>query len=151
MDDPPADGVANAALTARLGELDAADHYFATDAQSCENSTSSMFNVWMADWFLDDVRFARLFLTNARWDSVIYTPAIPHLLETAQIPTRVDTEPRAGFARPGWIRTSLPKIGSQPAQEVEIRFPSYDSAGHMVAVSQGADLADDVEQWLGTL
>ena len=148
--DPSADGVANAAIAARLGELDPEDHYFATEAPSCDNTMNSMWNGWMGNWFLDDLRSARLFLTNARWDSVIYTPAIPYLLQKAQIPTRVDTDPRAGFARPGWIRIALPEIGSEPAQEVEIRFPGYDSAGHMVAASQGPELADDVEQWLGT-
>jgi serine carboxypeptidase len=149
--DPSADDAANRAIAARLGALTTGDYYFATAAPSCTNTANALQDGAMGDWFLDDLRSARLFLTHARWDGAIYVPAIPYALQQANIPTRVDTDPRTGFARPGWIRISIADEGSSPAAEVEVRYPSYDSSGHMVAVSQGADLADDVEQWLGAL
>jgi hypothetical protein len=103
------------------------------------------------DWFLDDLASMKLFLTHARWDGIDYMPAIPLVLQEVGIPTTVDTQPRPGYARPGWIDVMLPSRDGQPAQPIEIRYPSYENSGHMVATCQGADLADDVEQWLGAL
>ena len=107
-----------------------------------------LMSIEMGYWFLDDLRHARLFLTHARWDGVIYTPAIPYVLEQAAIHVTTDTAPRAGVARPGWLRFDVPASDGEPKHPVEVRFPSYDDSGHMVAVTQGTDLADDAEAWL---
>ncbi len=139
---------ANARLSTRLGDLASGDLYLSTDAPSCAQTGYVEQNTSMAYWFLDALRYGRAFLTHARWDGVIYTPAIPHVFEQGGVPTHIDTAPRPGVARPGWIALTLPKSGHLPKKPVEIRFPSYDAAGHMVAVSQGSALADDVEQWL---
>jgi Serine carboxypeptidase len=147
-DDYPAEVAANAELSTHLGALGADDHYYSTMLMSCDSATRDEQSVNMGYWFLDDLAYAHLFLTHARWDGVIYTPSIPYVFQQAGVPVTIDTTPRPGYARPGWIDISLPAQGSLPASDVEIRYPSYDSAGHMVAVSQGGDLADDVEQWL---
>jgi hypothetical protein len=94
------------------------------------------------------LRFSRLFITNARYDRVIHTPGIPVLLHDGGLPTEVDREPRSGVDRPGWFRVELPATGTDSERTVEVRLPAYDDAGHMVTVRQGADLADDVAQWL---
>jgi hypothetical protein len=143
-----ADQTANTLLAAHLGALEKDDAYVATMGPACTATTQALDAVDMGFWFLDDLLYARLFLTHARWDGVIYTPSIPYVLENAGIHTTVDTAPRAGFARPGWIRFTDETADGKTKVPVEIRFPSYDDSGHMVAVTQGSDLAADAEQWL---
>lgn len=78
----------------------------------------------------------------------IYAAAIPAALEQAGLGGAIDSMPRPGVERPGWFTVSLPAAGDLPAQTVEVRFPPYDKSGHMVAASQPAELAADVEAWL---
>ena len=85
----------------------------------------------------------RTFISDARYDAVIYSPAIPATLQQAGTVV-VDDTPRAGVARPGWFTVMLDGTGPKP---IEVRFPVYDSAGHFVSVGQPQDLRDDVAAW----
>jgi len=99
--------------------------------------------------FIENLRTVRTFITDARYDLAIYAPAIPAILQDMGLGGAIDTSPRPGVARPGWVRVNLPaEDGGGPGTTVEVRFPSYDNSGHEVAVTQPADLAADVEGWL---
>ena len=86
--------------------------------------------------------YAKAFITNARYDALIYTPAIPEIMKTyAHIDVTVDNT-RGASARPGTISVALSN-GSR----AEIRFPKYES-GHMVTVTAGAAFAADLTEWM---
>jgi len=138
-----------AAFVSRFGALGPEDAYWSGVECACSGYIPTQDGT-AASWFIPVLLTSRLFITNARYDAVIYSPAIPYILQhDAQLATTIDTTPQAGVARPGWIHVTLPTDAG--TSHVEIRFPSYTSSGHMVAVSQGADLADDVEAWLASL
>jgi hypothetical protein len=129
------------ALAPTFGALRSGDYYWTPEAPSCVLNTS----VLMANrWFEAAMRAGgRMFMTNARYDAFVHTPAIVKFLERADwAAVTVDREPRPGVARPGWVRVS--PSGSAP---MEIRFPTYD-AGHMVTVSAAAELAEDLAAWV---
>jgi hypothetical protein len=134
------------ALTSTLGLLASGDAYFAP-GPACGGGLqdSSLDNT-----FLDVVRFVRVLITNAKYDRAIYGPALVSSIETADGVTNVvvDTAPRAAEARPGWLRFRVPAKFGSPAADVEIRYPPYDSSGHMVTATQAADFAADLTDWL---
>jgi hypothetical protein len=133
----------------RFGVLPWLDDYFPKVEDGCGgplNPAVESLEPWQS--LPEILRFSRLFLTNARYDMVIHTPSIPVLLDEAGFPAMVDMSPREGEARPGRIRVTLSAMDTEPAKNIEIRFPTYDDSGHMVSVTQGGDLADDVSAWL---
>jgi len=137
---------AESTFVGRFGTLGPHDSYW-----TALNATCPGYDPYLdpepQTWLYPVIAKARLFITNARYDPIVYSPAIPWMLTNiGNTPAAIDTTPQAGVARPGWIHVTIPHDAS--AQEVTIRFPSYDSSGHQVAVTQGADLADDVEAWL---
>jgi hypothetical protein len=101
--------------------------------------------------FLNDVLYVKTFITNARYDTVVWSPAISPALAayTSLVASSIfDVAPRPGIDRPGWIRvTYLPSV-ADPASR-EIRFPPYALAGHPVSIRQPAELIADVTQWYG--
>jgi hypothetical protein len=131
----------DATLTSELGPLAAGDGYFGVQGATCDVAPATT-------PFLDNLRWVRTFITNARYDLVIYAPAIPAAMTALGVPTQFVTAARPGVSRPGWLEASLPPSGDAKAASVEIRFPTYDQAGHAVATRQGADLAADVQAWL---
>jgi hypothetical protein len=88
----------------------------------------------------------RTFISDARYDSVIYAPAIPLLLQQVATVVR-DTSPRPGVARPGWFTVTFPE-GRGVAPAIEVRFPPYDDSGHFIAVAEPQHLHDDVAAWM---
>jgi hypothetical protein len=138
---------AESAFSRRFGALGPNDSYWTALDPTCpgyEPYTDETPQTWLYPVLLH----SRLFITNARYDPVVYSPAIPYMLtKYGQTPATIDTTPQPGVARPGWIHVSLTAAGGTPT-DVTIRFPSYDSSGHQVAVTQGAELADDIEAWL---
>jgi len=104
----------------------------------------------LLDTFIANLRYVRTFITNARYDPVVYAPAIPYLVKQQGFGGNVDSAARPGVARPGWFTVDLPlrtSANPEPAKTVEVRFPSYTNSGHVVAVQQPGDLASDVEAW----
>jgi len=139
-------GPAESSFVAQFGPLSTGDTYWTADDPTCPSYNPTMDGASDA-WIYQVLLQSRLFITNARYDDVIYTPAIPYVLSTeGMTPASIDTSPRAGVARPGWIHVSIPTDAG--TNDIEIRFPTYVSSGHMVAVTQAADLADDIEAWL---
>jgi hypothetical protein len=134
---------ANAALTSALGALGPNDAYLVQPGDQCITPPDLPHST-VSDTFVRNLRPVRTFITNARSDLIIYTPAIPAVFAHGGWGGAIDTSPRDGVARPGCF-TVTPPDGDGP---IEVRFPPYVASGHMVAVTQPADLADDVEAWL---
>jgi hypothetical protein len=137
-----AEDLLNLALTLQLGTLAPGDEYFALWSNACGGSSPE----YAA--FIANLRTVRTFITDARYDPAIYAPAIPAALKAMGLGGTIDTAPRPGVARPGWFSVNLPASDGAAATTVEVRFPPYVDSGHMVAVSQPADLAADVEAWI---
>jgi hypothetical protein len=131
---------------ARFGPLETDDQYLSYETSSCGFGATSDERIF--PWFLELLPLTRFFLTNARYDLAIHTPAIVELLRQRNRTVTVDDAPRANVDRPGWIRLTLtrPESGQK---EVAIRYPLYADSGHAVTIAQGAELADDVRDWLG--
>lgn len=104
--------------------------------------------------FLKNVAWVHTFVTNAKYDLIVYGPAIPpalamhtEILEKVEqpMPTIVNN------LRPGVIHlqyrnsafADMPNIGSR-----SIRFPFYNNSSHAVSLTQPEELFSDVRTWL---
>jgi Serine carboxypeptidase len=137
---------ANASLTSALGQLNPADSYYTWPGQQCRWAAYD-FDESGAP-FVANLRHVRTLITHARWDFVVYAPAIPAVLQQQGFPVTIDSNPRPGIARPGWFDVTLQPTSNDPVVTIEVRFPLYDQAGHEVTVMQPMDFADDVRAWL---
>jgi hypothetical protein len=140
----------NSAWATQLGALQPADRYLVCPATACPVDESAMATgPGSEDAFLANLQGGvRAFISHARYDGVIYAPAIPAALERVATVT-IDTAPRAGAARPGWFTVRFPEdAGVAAAPAIEVRFPPYDSSGHYVAIGQPQALHDDVAAWI---
>jgi len=105
--------------------------------------------------FLENAAWVETFSTNAAWDSVVYTAAMPGALalHTDMLSGVVlDSAGPPGVARPGRIVLNyLPSIipGSAVASRT-IRFPGYLWSGHAVTMTQPMEMLDDVVEWLAS-
>jgi hypothetical protein len=133
---------ANAALTTLLGALGTQDAYVALFGSQCPTPADWM-DPAVADLFVENMLSVRTFITHARYDQVVYTPAIPGAFQNAGWTVVVESAPRAGVVNPGWF-----KVTDTMGHSTEVRWPPYDSSGHMVAMTEGAELATDVQGWL---
>jgi hypothetical protein len=116
-------------LRVSMGELGTRDAYFLPYGQPCADFLGDE-NTLLA--FKDVLTRTKTFITNARWDSVVYTEALPALLEL-----ELDLSLPEGAERSGVLHGN----GTQ------IRFPTYES-GHMVTMNAPAKLSADVHAWL---
>jgi hypothetical protein len=145
--DTPATQATNAALTAALGPLAPGDRYLVYPSTACPTGASLAEGAGAGNEFVANLRDGvRTFISDARYDSVIYSPAIPAVLQEVGTVT-MDTAPRPGVARPGWFRVSFPQNGA-PGPALEVRFPPYVDSGHFVTVAEPQHLHDDVAAWL---
>jgi Serine carboxypeptidase len=103
--------------------------------------------------FLENAAWVETFATNAAWDSVVYTAALPGALALhTDVLSGVQTDAAwpPGSARPGRIvLTYLP--GSLPGSPVTtrtVRFPGYSWSGHAVTMTEPLEILDDVIEWL---
>jgi hypothetical protein len=103
--------------------------------------------------FLADLVYVNTFITNAKYDTVVWSPAIAPALATYTdlvSSSIIDVAARTGIERPGWIKvTYLQGVIPSPNTR-EIRFPSYAEGGHMVSVRDPVHLLADVMQWYRT-
>lgn len=122
-----------------LGPLEEDDHYYHDLGGACPWTPS---NIEPGNQFLQVLPFAKAFITNARYDALIYTPAIPEIMKTyAKLDVVVESTGGAS-ARPGVI-----SVGLTNGTRAKIRFPRYDS-GHMVTVTQGAAFSADLTEFM---
>jgi hypothetical protein len=105
--------------------------------------------------FLENVAHVETFITNAKYDLVVYSNAIPPALALHnEILENVvhDTGPYPGEERPGWIILNYrPGVfpHSPDLQTRFIRFPLYAASGHPVTVTEPVEFFTDVYEWLG--
>ncbi len=94
--------------------------------------------------FLEDALAVRFFVTNAAFDPVIWTPALPEALAmyTDEIAgVHVDGEALTLEYAPG-------AFGLAAGVERELRFVPYGDSGHSVSLHEPSKLAADVRAWL---
>ncbi len=135
----PAPEGAQAPFEAALGALGPGDYYWGDLVNAC--------GYWLGDVktasaFLGGLVRTRTFVTRAHYDGAVYSPALPSFLDLSGADVALDDAPRPGVARPGWIT-----IAFETGEDVEIRFPPYES-GHMVSMTAAHELSQDVEAWL---
>jgi hypothetical protein len=96
--------------------------------------------------FLSNLLSVRTFVTNAPNDIAIYTPAFAAALEAQSdevLEASIDASPDGTSERPGRLRVRF-----QGGAERTVRFPRYDTSGHVVTLDQPVELAADIEAWL---
>jgi hypothetical protein len=128
------------ALRAELGELELDDAYWLAYGPQCYGLLG---NRRVVEAFFDIATRTRLLLTNAHYDGVVYTKALPDYLASFGYDVVLDEAAPAGAARPGLLRWT------SPSGPVEVRFPAYE-AGHTVTASAGRALGEDIESWFFT-
>jgi hypothetical protein len=136
----PAIAADERALRARLGQLGQGDAYFID--QSTLRCGHFLGDAGSAEMLWEELPRTNAFITNARYDSVVYSPEIPKIFALGNAAVTVDDVSPAGAARPGAILIVPPA-----APPISIRFPRYES-GHEVTMYAGAELGEDVEAWL---
>jgi pimeloyl-ACP methyl ester carboxylesterase len=148
-------GPRTTAWTSAYGELPEYDRYYVAandDARSaCAYSYPSAISALS---FLQNVQWVKTLVTRAMLDGVIVADAVPAtLLQFSRVALKsqfvtditVDLAPRPGVTRSGWFKIQYaPAAGSTESVTREIRFPTYENAGHVVSISQPRELLEDV-------
>ncbi|MFO0616217.1 MAG: hypothetical protein U0414_26725 [Polyangiaceae bacterium] len=138
LDDPAALATAEAPLRAVLGELGPKDAYWEPLQGVCHPTLG---DVNTANALLRLLPHLHTFVTNARYDSVVYTEAIGPLFDQGTTYT-VTLEPTpASASRPGELHFV------DDAKDFRVRFPTYE-AGHEVTVSAWKEFGADLREWL---
>lgn len=139
-----------AALRGKLGDLGADDAYWMPYAPACQGGEIGEItgDQRTAIAFLRLLRRTATFITDARFDGVVYSEGLPALFGMASLDVTIDRTVPAGAARPGELRFHNyvdPETGA--TLPLSIRFPLYD-AYHEVSVGAPVPFAEDVEAWL---
>ncbi len=103
--------------------------------------------------FLENAAWVETFATNAAWDSVAYTPAVPEALALHTDILSGAQLDRAGpphAARPGQIVLAYrpATVAGFSGASRTVRFPSYVRSGHAVTMTEAAEMLQDVIDWL---
>lgn len=141
---------ADTALSGLVGALQPHDAYLMEPSSACATPFNVVFSqIGSGDEFLYNVRDGvSTFITDSRYDTVIYSPAIPAFIKQYTNDTvSTDAVPDSGTERPGGFTVTFP-LGDGGSQSADVRFPGYLSSGHMVAVTQAQDFHDDVVAWI---
>jgi len=103
--------------------------------------------------FLENTAWVETFATNAAFDIVVFTPALPEALglhTTILSRSEFDASGPSGAARPGRIILTY-RSGAVPGSTVTsrtIRFPRYSQSGHGVTLTESQEMLEDVINWL---
>lgn len=141
-------------MSSTFGALTSADNYFVVLNSTVLGGYSTTSRTWhdstLGVSFLDDLAYVSTFITNAKYDMVVWTPAIAPASRsfTGLVASAVlDSAPRTGITRPGWIDVTYVAGAIAGVTTREIRFPSYANGGHTVSLGDPANLLADVMQW----
>ncbi|WP_438026629.1 S10 family serine carboxypeptidase-like protein [Sorangium sp. So ce233] len=127
------------ALRAELGRLGADDAYWLPEGLPCQGYLGDHGSLRA---FGEVLPHTATFITNARYDAVVYTEALPvFFAERSIYEVEIDMSLPAGAARPGVVRLTSDEA------DIALRFPTY-ASGHAVSVSAPRELAEDVAAWL---
>lgn len=127
----------NEVLTTRIGPLGEGDRYYDDYARRCAVDLNEV----DPTFFLEALLTLPVFITDAKFDSVVRTHFIFDLLAERGFP--VATEP-------GHRLVTLTPSDTQPTRVVSVRVAPYD-AGHMVPETQPVAFANDVRAWLAEI
>ncbi len=109
------------------------------------------YDTMYGEMFLYSIRYVKTFVTRAAYDIVIYAPAIPEALcKHTDLVLECDYQPGESDPRRGTIRFSYLSDAFGPEEgpaEATVLFPSYDSSGHPVEVTEPDLLLQDVMDW----
>jgi pimeloyl-ACP methyl ester carboxylesterase len=152
-------GPVSTAWSTAYGELPPHDRYYIVSNTEARFANDFIAPSAIASWvFLQNTQWVNTLITRAMLDSVIVADAVPATLLTFSLESlggefvtdiTVDLAPRAGVARPGWFKvTYAPEAGSTVPLVREVRFPTYDNAGHVVSISQPRELLEDVASFV---
>ena len=113
--------------------------------------------------FLDNISIVDTFMTDAKCDLVVYSPALPKQFDPAiggrynDIVKDVDSQrgrvEMNGTCTDGFIEIDFkPEFlvgkGSIKSNSRKIHWPHYETSGHSVSSTQPKKFRDDVEKWL---
>lgn len=126
-----------APLRAALGELGPDDTYWETFQVAC----GDMGDTDTANVLLRLLPSLRTFITNARYDAVVYTEAIAPIFATTGYDVTIDLTAPVAAERPGEMHF----VSAE--RDFRVRFPTYE-AGHEVTVSAWQPFGEDLEAWL---
>ncbi|HEY4116550.1 MAG TPA: hypothetical protein VGM56_01790 [Byssovorax sp.] len=129
-----------AALSTALGQLPEGDAYWLPGALSCEFYPGDVTSFTALELMPE----LRVFITRARYDLIVMTPALLGYWRSLGFDVALDEAAPAGALRPGVVTLTLPTV---PDYRATIRMPYY-LAGHSVPDTAGAALANDGEAWL---
>jgi hypothetical protein len=155
-------------LEQTFGTLQPWDCYFLDlnyDATYAHHSNIAFYRGYFIDFrnspiygqmFLKNVAHVNTFITNAKYDIVVYSAAIPGALarHTDILHDVIhDTSSPANQERPGEI-ILLYRAGAFPdipeLQSRVIRFPFYKNGAHAVSITEPVELFNDVSEWLNS-
>jgi hypothetical protein len=124
-------------LRAELGALMPYDAYWLpfSPSSTCDWATDDL------SLYLEHLGRTRTFMTNARYDTVVWTDALRAKLEALR-GAEYDASSPEGSPRPGVIR-----FDADDGRTADIRFPEYE-AGHAVTISAPREFGEDVAEWL---
>lgn len=143
-------------LVAHFGKLNTADRYyspwndevyiaFAANSLAPEYrelplnaDTSEVYG----NMFLENVKFVETFLTDADFDLVINSQALPLALERHAGVAKVSRQSAAGDGSGVFV------ISYTDGSQRHLTYPRYAQSGHAVAASQPAKLRTDLTAWL---
>lgn len=94
------------------------------------------------DMFLENLRYVKTFLTDAKRDLVIYSPALPEALKRHAAVKDVATFKESPIAQ-GQIEVTF-----KDSSTATIEWPHYEYAGHAVAMTMPDKLLRDVDEWM---
>jgi len=103
--------------------------------------------------FLENAAWVETFATNAAWDTVVYSPALP---EALALHTDILSGAQLGVAgppqaeRPGQIVLAYrpSTVAGFSGTTRTVRFPRYPRSGHAVTMTESLDILQDVMAWL---
>jgi len=140
-------------MTTSFGTLGTDDNYFLVLNHAVELGYGTGSRWWtdptIGVSFLNDLVYVDTFITNAKLDMVVWTPAIATALRsyTGVASSVMDSSARTGITRPGWIEVNFVHGVIPDPTSREIRFPLYPTAGHTVTARAPTELLADVMQW----
>ena len=127
-------------LDSFFGELPDYDEYF-IDLSYFINTTFyyasvSPYNNVNGEMFLENIRTAKTFITQAEEDIVIYAKGIPEAAKSFNNVAGVDTEENS-FT-----------VHFKDGESATVTFPFYPESSHSVSVNQPEKFLNDVKNWL---
>lgn len=145
------------ALSSSLGELEPWDAYFGVSMKTGKGFDSAVNDIYYLIPFVTGLRFAHTLITNAEWDAVVLTEAIPFVIRSVS----------EGSSEGSWL-AGVEYEGSADLEHATERFhvrfnasaglggpldrtvyfPFYPHAGHMVPAGDAAQFAADVHEFM---